>query len=325
MSGFSGNFKVFSANSNPALAADIAKLLGVPLGDSEVGLFSDGEISVNIKESVRGADVFVVQSTSDPVNRHLMELLIFCDALKRASAGRVTAVIPYYGYARQDRKAKARDAISAKLVANLLTAAGAERVLTMDLHSPQIQGFFDIPLDHLSGIYILAPYFKRRFLQQLGDFIVVSPDLGSVTRSRNFAQLCGLPLAIVDKRRARANVSEVMNIIGDVRGKKVMIVDDMVDTGGSLCGAARALIERGGATEIYASATHGVLSGTAVQRIESSPIKEMILLDTIQMPAEKLAACDKLRVLSVADMFAQAIYRITADKPVSPLFTGNPT
>ncbi|MCI7351222.1 MAG: ribose-phosphate pyrophosphokinase, partial [Ruminococcus sp.] len=285
---------------------------------SEVVTFSDGEISVSIKESVRGSDVFVVQSTSTPVNDHMMELLIMLDAFKRASAGRITAVIPYMGYARQDRKAKARDPISAKLVADLLTTAGADRILTMDLHAAQIQGFFNIPVDHLLGVPILVPYFVEKFKDVHDDIMVVSPDLGSVTRARNFAQRFDAPLAIVDKRRQKANVCEVMNIIGDVRGKKVILVDDMIDTAGTLCNAAKAIIEIGGAEEVYACATHGVLSGPAIERIQASPIKELVLLDTIVLPKEK--QIDKIVTLPVAPVFAQAIQRIYADKPVSTLF-----
>ncbi len=312
------DIKIFTANSNPRVAEEIAKNLGLPLGESEVVTFSDGEISVSIKESVRGSDVFVVQSLSSPVNDNLMELLIMIDAFKRASAGRITAVIPYLGYARQDRKAKARDPISAKLVADLITVAGADRVLSMDLHCPQIQGFFNIPVDHLLGVPLLAPYFVEKFKDVKDDCMVVSPDLGSVTRARNFAQRFDAPLAIVDKRRQKANVCEVMNIIGNVENKKVILVDDMIDTAGTLCNAARAIIEIGGASEVYACATHGVLSGPAIERIEKSPIKELVLLDTIALPPEK--QLDKITILPVAPVFAQAIQRIYADKPVSPLF-----
>lgn len=312
------DIKIFSANSNPEVAKEIAESLGLPLGQSEVVRFSDGEISVSIKESVRGSDVFVVQSTSTPVNDHLMELLIMIDAFKRASAGRITAVIPYMGYARQDRKAKARDPISAKLVADLISVAGADRVLSMDLHCSQIQGFFNIPVDHLLGVPILAPYYVEKFKDCKDDVMVVSPDLGSVTRARNFAQRLGVPFAIVDKRRQRANVCEVMNIIGDVKGKSVILVDDMIDTAGTLCNAAKAILDIGGAKEVYACATHGVLSGPAIERIRDSVIKELVLLDTIALPEEK--KLDKITVLPVAPVFAQAIQRIYADKPVSPLF-----
>ena len=313
------DIKIFSANSNPEVAASIAKHLGLPLGKSTVETFSDGEISVSIQESVRGSDVFVVQSTSQPVNNHLMELLIMIDAFKRASAGRITAVIPYFGYARQDRKAKARDPISAKLVADLICKAGADRVLTMDLHAAQIQGFFDIPVDHLLGVPLLAPYYAEKFKDEMDDVIVVSPDLGSVTRARNFAAKIDAPLAIVDKRRQKANVCEVMNIIGDVKDKKVILVDDMIDTAGTLCNAAKAIIEIGGAKEVYSCATHGVLSGPAIERIQNSVIKELIVLDTIALPPEK--RIDKIKTLPVAAIFADAISRIYEDKPVSPLFT----
>jgi ribose-phosphate pyrophosphokinase len=310
--------KIFTGRSNPRVAREIAGALGTRLGDAEVGVFSDGEVSVSIRESVRGADVFVVQSTCAPVNDSLMELLIMIDAFKRASAGRITAVMPYYGYARQDRKAKARDPISAKLVADLITAAGADRVLTMDLHAAQIQGFFNIPVDHLLGVPILAPYFCKKFGGRRQDLAVVSPDLGSVTRARSFAQRLEAPLAVIDKRRQRANVSEVMNLIGDVRGKTVVIVDDVVDTAGTLVNAARAVLETGGAREVYACATHGVLSGPAVQRIRESPIRELALLDTIPLPEEK--KLDKIRMLPVAPVFADAIRRIYEDQSVSVLF-----
>ncbi len=312
------DIKIFTANSNPTVAADIAKALGLPLGQSEVVTFSDGEISVSIKESVRGSDVFVVQSTSTPVNDHMMELLIMIDAFKRASAGRITAVIPYMGYARQDRKAKARDPISAKLVADLLTTAGADRILSMDLHCAQIQGFFNIPVDHLLGVPILVPYFIEKFKDNKDNTIVVSPDLGSVTRARNFAAKFDAPLAIIDKRRQKANVCEVMNIIGDVNGKDVIIVDDMIDTAGTLCNAAAAIMEKGGAKSVTACATHGVLSGPAIERIQNSVLKEVVILDTIALPEEK--KIDKITVLPVAPVFAQAIERIYADRPISPLF-----
>ena len=313
------DIKIFSGNSNPKLALDICKKLGTQLGNAEVGTFSDGEKSVSIYETVRGSDVFVVQSTCSPVNDNLMELLIMIDAMRRASAGRVTAVIPYFGYARQDRKTKPRDPISAKLVANLITRAGADRVLTMDLHANQIQGFFDIPVDNLLG----SPIFVRHFMQKYADchdeVMVVSPDVGSVARARAFAQKLDMPMAIVDKRRQKANSSEVMNIIGDVRGKRVILFDDMVDTGGSLCGAAQALVELGGATEVYACASHGVLSGPAVDRIEKSVIKEVIFLDTV--PARSDVKCDKIKYLSVAHMFAEAIERIYEEVSVSKLFS----
>ncbi|MBQ2754235.1 MAG: ribose-phosphate diphosphokinase [Clostridia bacterium] len=311
------NIKVFSANANPELAKSIANIVGVPVGNSCTRLFSDGEIGVDINETVRGSDVFLVQSTSYPVNQHLMELLIMIDAFKRASAGRITAVIPYFGYARQDRKAKARDPISAKLVADLLTTAGADRVLTMDLHAPQIQGFFNIPLDHLLGAPILAPYFQEKFKGMEDEVVVVSPDLGSVTRARKFAEKLDVSIAIIDKRRPKPNVSEVMNIIGDIKDKRIILVDDMIDTAGTICNGAQALIDRG-AKEVYACATHAVLSGPAIERLEQAPIKELVLLDTIELPEEK--KLDKITTLSVANVFADAIERIYDDVAISPLF-----
>lgn len=311
------NIKVFSANANLALAESIAEMLGVKLGDAQVMTFSDGEIGVNINETVRGQDVFIVQSTSYPVNDHLMELLILIDACKRASAGRITAVMPYYGYARQDRKAKARDPISAKLVADLIAKAGADRVLTMDLHAPQIQGFFDIPVDHLNGAPLLAPYFNEMFGDNKDDVVVVSPDLGSVTRARNFATRLDVPIAIIDKRRPKANVCEVMNIIGDIKDKTCVILDDMVDTAGTLCNGANALKERG-AKKVYACATHGVLSGPAIERIQNSVIDELVILDTISQPKEKLI--DKIKILPVSEVFAEAIKRIYDDVSISAIF-----
>ena len=313
------DIKIFAGNSNKPLAAAMAECLGITLGRSEVGRFSDGEIQVSIQESVRGSDVYVVQSTSSPVNRNLMELLIMMDAFRRASAGRITAVIPYYGYARQDRKSKARDPISAKLVADLITTAGADRVLTMDLHASQIQGFFNIPVDHLVGAPLLAAYFKKKLAEDKGeDYVVVSPDLGSVTRARNFAARLDCPLAIVDKRRQQANVCEVMNIIGDVRGRKVILVDDMIDTAGTLCNAADAIMEKGGAKSVTAAATHAVLSGPAIERLASSVIENVVLLDTIALPPEK--RLDKFIMLPVAPVFSEAIERIYEDKPVSIMF-----
>mgnify|MGYP002572636252 FL=1 len=314
------DIKIFSCNANRPFAEQIARALGLPLGDMQVKTFSDGEIALSINESVRGSDVFVVQSTCQPVNNNLMELLISIDGFKRASAGRITAVMPYFGYARQDRKAKARDPISAKLVADLLTTAGADRVLTMDLHAAQIQGFFNIPVDHLLGVPLLVPYFANRYRakESRENLVIVSPDLGSVTRARNFAQKLDVPIAIVDKRRQRANSSEVMNIIGDVRDKELIIVDDMIDTGGSLVGAAKALKEIGGARSIRACATHGVLSGSAIQRIQESYIEEVILLDTIPLAQEK--KIDKITCLNTAEVFAEAIERIYEDLPISSLF-----
>lgn len=310
------NIKIFSANSNPNLAASIANHLNLPLSANKVGKFSDGEIFVNLDETVRGSDVFIIQSTCDPVNDHLMELLIMIDACKRASAGRIVAVMPYFGYARQDRKAKARDPITAKLVANLITAAGATRVLTMDLHAAQIQGFFDIPVDHLLGVPLLAPYYLEKF-ESMEDVVVVSPDFGSVTRARNFARIINTPIAIIDKRRPKPNVSEVMNIIGDIKDKKVILVDDMIDTAGTITHGAKALMERG-AKEVYACCTHPVLSGPALERIADSPIEELVVLDTIELPEEKKTS--NIKVLSVANLFARAIEKIYEDSSISPLF-----
>lgn len=269
--------KILAGNASKELAEKIAKQLNVPVLDCEVGTFSDGEICVNMNETVRGCDVFVVQSTNSPVNNNLMELLIMIDALKRASAGRITAVIPYYGYARQDRKAKARDPITAKLVANLIVAAGADRVLTMDLHASQIQGYFDIPLDHLLGGPLLSEYFNEKNIE---DLVVVSPDLGSVTRSRKFANSLNgeVPIAIIDKRRPRPNVCEVMNLIGEVEGKNVILLDDMIDTAGTIVNAVEA-VKKFGAKDVYVCCTHAVLSGPAIERIENSSMKELVVLD----------------------------------------------
>jgi len=310
--------KVFSGNSNPALAEEICQMMGTKLGEAEVKQFADGEASVSIYETVRGSDVFVVQSTCKPVNDHLMELLVMIDALRRASAGRITAVIPYFGYARQDRKAKARDPISAKLVANMITAAGADRVLTMDLHANQIQGFFDIPVDNLAGNPIFVDYYAKKFGIGCEDMVVVSPDVGSVARARTFAQKLHMQLAIVDKRRQRANQCEVMNIIGDVTGKDCILFDDMVDTAGSLCNAAKALVEVGGAKSVHACASHGVLSGAAIERINSSAIQELALLNTI--PAVDSSLSEKIKYLSVAPMFSEAIERIYQEVSISKLF-----
>ena len=311
------NIKVFTGNSHPELANEIAKILGVPMGASKVSTFSDGEISVDINETVRGADVFIVQSTCSPVNNNLMELLIMIDAFKRASAGRINAVIPYYGYARQDRKAKSRDPITAKLVADLLTAAGADRVLTMDLHASQIQGYFNIPVDHLMGAPILSKHFVEKGLADQDDVVVVSPDLGSVTRARKFADRLHAPIAIIDKRRPKANVSEIMNIIGEVEGKRCILIDDMIDTAGTIANAANALKDLG-ATAVYACCTHGVLSGPAFERINNSAIEELVMLDTITLPEN--VETNKITSLSVAPIFAEAIKRIYDDKPISKLF-----
>ncbi|MCI8811377.1 MAG: ribose-phosphate pyrophosphokinase [Oscillibacter sp.] len=312
------DIKVFSGNANRRLADEICEQMGTTLGKAEVGAFSDGEVYVSLFETVRGSDVFVVQSTCNPVNNNLMELLIIIDALKRASAGRITAVIPYYGYARQDRKAKARDPITAKLVANMITAAGADRVLTMDLHASQIQGFFDIPVDNLAGNPIFVDYYGKKFGSDCENMIVVSPDVGSVSRARAFAQKLHMNLAIVDKRRQKANQCEVMNVIGDVRDKDCIIFDDMVDTGGSLCNAAQALVEVGGARSVHACASHGVLSGPAIDRINESVIQELALLDTI--PAIDPNLSSKIKYLSVGPMFSDAIERIYQEISISKLF-----
>jgi len=311
------NIKIFSCNANPVLSAQVAEKLGLKLGECEVGKFSDGEISMKIDETIRGADVYIIQSTSSPVNDNLMELLIMIDAMKRASAERITAVMPYYGYARQDRKARARDPISAKLVANLLTVAGANRVLTMDLHCAQIQGFFDIPVDNLAGAKLLTDYYLNKYGDELKDFIAVSPDLGSVGRTRNFATRLDIPLAIIDKRRPKANVSEIMNIIGNIEGKRLILVDDMIDTAGTITNAANALMEKG-ALEVDACCTHAVLSGPALERIEKSAIKELLVLNTILLPQEKMIP--KIKVVSVADTFAAAINCIHTGESISKLF-----
>ncbi len=321
MIAYGENIKVFCGNSNREFAMTVCKELGIEIGKAEVKHFSDGEASVTLEETVRGADVFLIQSTCKPVNDHLMELLVMIDACHRASAGRITAVIPYFGYARQDRKAKSRDPISAKLVANMITAAGADRVLTMDLHAAQIQGFFDIPLDHLVGNVTFVDYYMKKFPEDTfnhDDFVVVSPDIGSVGRARAFAAKVHMGLAIVDKRRPKANVSEVMNIIGDVKGKTCILYDDMVDTAGSLCNAARALVEVGGANAVYACATHGVLSGSAYERIEESPIEEMVFVNTIPQVGDTPSG--KIKFLDVAPVFARAIEHIHGATSIADLF-----
>ena len=313
------NIKIFACNSNKPLARQIVQNLNLPLGRAEVKTFSDGEISISLKETVRGCDCYIVQSTSNPVNNNIMELLIMIDAMKRGSAARITAVIPYFGYARQDRKARARDPISAKLVADLISAAGANRVLAMDLHAPQIQGFFNIPVDHLLGSPILATFVREKMNNKdENNFVVVSPDLGSVTRVRSFAERLHCPIAIIDKRRPRANECEVMNLIGDVKDKNVILVDDMIDTAGTLCNAANAVVEIGKAKSVFALASHGVLSGPAIDRIKNSNIKKLILLNTIDIPEEKLL--DSMTILSAAPLFAEAIERLNKEKPISPMF-----
>ncbi len=310
--------KVFTANANRPLAEGICRSLGIPVGDCTVNTFADGEVSVTINETVRGNDVFLVQSTCKPVNNNLMELLVMIDACRRASAGRITAVIPYFGYARQDRKAKGRDPISAKLVANMITCAGANRVLTMDLHAAQIQGFFDIPVDNLLGNPVFVQYYRNKFANP-DEIVVVSPDVGSVARARAFSAKLHMGLAIVDKRRQKANQCEVMNVIGDVEGKTCILFDDMVDTAGSLCNAAKAIIEVGGAKTVFACASHGVLSTPAVERIEGSYIEELMLLNSIPLPKEAVGS-KKIRQLDVAPMFAEAIRRTYDEVSISSLF-----
>ncbi|MCG9969017.1 ribose-phosphate pyrophosphokinase [Pelotomaculum terephthalicicum JT] len=308
------NLKIFTGNANTELAEEICQYLGVTIGASEVTHFSDGEVQVRIDESVRGADVFVIQPTSTPVNENLMELLIMIDAVRRASARRITAVMPYYGYARQDRKTRARDPITSKLVANILTASGARRVLTMDLHAGQIQGFFDIPVDHLPGVPILAEYFMQA---KLDNVVVVSPDLGGVTRARDLAERIGAPIAIIDKRRPEPNMVEITNIIGAIHGKTVIMVDDIIDTAGTITLGAAAL-KKWGVNDIYVCCTHGVLSGPALDRLAESPIKEVVITNTIPVPKEKLI--DKIKILSVAPLLGEAIIRIHEDLSVSKLF-----
>ena len=317
---YGSNIKVFYGNACEEFTKSLCMELGLPISRCTLKTFADGEVAVSIEETVRGCDVYLVASTCKPVNDRLMELLILIDACRRASAGRVTAVIPYFGYARQDRKAKSRDPISSKLIANMITAAGADRVLTMDLHAAQIQGFFDIPVDHLLGCPTFIQYWMNKFPEDQynhDDFVVVSPDVGSVSRARTFANKVHMGLAIVDKRRPKANVCEVMNVIGDVKGKTCILYDDMVDTAGSLCNAAQALVDNG-AKAVYACATHGVLSGPALERIEASPIQELVLLNTI--PLEKNTPSNKIVQLNVAPIFARAIAHIHGGTSIADLF-----
>ena len=309
------NIKIFSGNANPALSREICGYLGVSLGKAQVKRFSDGEIWVEIDENVRGKDVFIVQPTSRPANEHLMELLIMIDAMKRASAERITAVIPYYGYARQDRKVQPRTPISSKLVADLITAAGAQRVLSVDLHAGQIQGFFNIPFDHLYATPILLDYIKENLMN---DVVIVSPDAGGTERARAYAKRLHAGLAMIDKRRSSPNVSEVMHVIGDVDGKAAIIVDDMVDTAGTLTQAAKALADNG-AKKIYACATHGVLSGPALERIQNSVLSGLVVTNTIQQTPEVLQ-CPKIKVLSMAKLLGEAISRINNSDSISSLF-----
>ncbi|MCR3890179.1 ribose-phosphate diphosphokinase [Bacillus paralicheniformis] len=308
------NLKIFSLNSNPGLAKEIADIGGVELGKSSVKRFSDGEVQINIEESIRGCDCYVIQSTSAPVNEHIMELLIMVDALKRASAKTINIVMPYYGYARQDRKARSREPITAKLVANLLETAGATRVIALDLHAPQIQGFFDIPIDHLMGVPILGNYFEEKNFK---DVVIVSPDHGGVTRARKLADRLKAPIAIIDKRRPKPNVAEVMNIIGHIEGKTAILIDDIIDTAGTITLAANALVESG-AEEVYACCTHPVLSGPAIERIDNSKIKELVVTNSIELPEEKKIA--KFKQLSVAPLLAEAIIRVHEKQSVSFLF-----
>ncbi|MBP1762682.1 MAG: Ribose-phosphate diphosphokinase [Firmicutes bacterium] len=307
--------KLFTGNANPCLAQEIASYLEIPVGDATVSHFSDGEISVAIDESVRGVDVFVVQPTCSPGNENLMELLIMIDAFRRASASRINAVIPYYGYARQDRKSRARDPITAKLVSNLIVEAGAQRVVAVDLHATQIQGFFDIPVDHLPGVPTIAEYLKRKGLTN--DAVILSPDVGGVTRARDLAAKLQAPLAIIDKRRPAPNVSEVMNVIGDVDGKSVIIIDDIIDTAGTICTAAQVMMDKG-AKDVYACCTHPVFSGPAMERLEKAPIKEVIVTNTIPIKEEQMLP--KIKILSVAPLVGEAILRIHEDLSVSKLF-----
>jgi ribose-phosphate pyrophosphokinase len=307
-------FKMFALNSNRELANELATLLGCELGKCSVSQFSDGEIQIHIEESVRGSEVYVVQSTSSPVNKHIMELLIMIDALKRASTRRINVVIPYFGYARQDRKARSREPITAKLMANLLETAGATRVLTMDLHTSQIQGFFDIPVEHLYGVTILSQYFEKKGLE---DIVVVAPHNGGVVRARKMANLLHAPIALIDRRRLEANAAETINVVGNVEGKNVIIIDDLIDTGETITLAAKVLAEKG-VKSIYAGCTHPVFTGPAISRIESSPIKELVVTNTIELPQEKMI--DKITTISVAPLLAEAIDRIHNEKAVSPLF-----
>ncbi|HOL17189.1 MAG TPA: ribose-phosphate pyrophosphokinase [Bacillota bacterium] len=306
--------KLFSGSANRRLAEEIASYAGIPLGNAELGRFSDGEISIGIKESVRGANVFLIQPMCAPVNENLMELLILIDAIKRASANSVNAVIPYYGYARQDRKTRARDPITAKLVADLITAAGASRVVAMDLHAGQIQGFFNIPFDHLTAVPILADYFIAK---KIKNGVVVSPDLGGVTRARELANRLGFPIAIIDKKRPAPNQAEVMNIIGDVEGKVAILVDDIIDTAGTIVLGAAALHDQG-AADVYACCTHPIFSGPALERLKSAPLKEIVYTNTIPVNSDKLD--ERFVVLSVAPLIGEAILRVNEERSVSELF-----
>lgn len=311
----SSTLKVFSANANVELAQAICKELGVELGNANVAKFSDGEIAVDIFETVRGVDTYIIQPTSCPTNDNLMELLILIDAFKRASAGRINAVIPYYGYARQDRKTKARDPITSKLIADIITTAGADRVICMDLHASQLQGYFNIPVDHMKATTILAKHIKENY--NLENAVIVSPDIGGVRRARNFGAILDLPIAIIEKRRPKANESEVMNVIGDIDGKDAIIVDDIIDTAGSITKAAAAL-KNLGAKDVYACCTHPVLSGPAIERLENSVIEKLIVTDSIKLSDEK--KIEKIEIVSVAPLLAEAISRIHGNQSVSTMF-----
>lgn len=314
MEGRNNELKVFTGNANPELAKEIAEHIGVEMGKGRAVRFSDGEIDFVIEESVRGSEVFVIQPTCAPSNENLMELLVMLDALKRASAKNVNLVIPYYGYARKDRKARARDPITAKLVADLLTTTGTSRIITMDLHADQIQGFFDIPVDHLMGVPILGRYFKDK---EMEDAVIVSPDMGGVPRARALAEILASPIAIIDKRRPMDNVAEVMNIVGKVEGKSAILIDDLIDTAGTVTRASQALLEKG-AKEVYACCTHPVLSGPAIERVKESPIREMVVTNTIPISPEK--NLDKIRTLSVAPLIGDVILRVHNKMSVSALF-----
>ena len=313
-----GELKLLSGNSNIKLAQSVAKNLGINLTEADINKFKDGEISIKINESIRGKDVFIMQPTSAPTNDNIMELLIMIDACRRASAGYINAVIPYYGYARQDRKTRGREPITAKLVANLLTVAGANRVITMDLHAGQIQGYFDIPVDHFSAIRLLSTHFKSFAYDKPEEFVVVSPDLGGVRRAREFADYLKLPIAIIEKRRPMPNVSEVMSVIGDFEGKHAIIVDDMIDTAGTITNAADFLVENG-AKDVYLVATHGVFSGDAIKKLQKPSVKEVVITDTIELTEEK--KIDKIVQLSIAPLLAEAIHRINTYESISGLFS----
>ncbi|MGL5964554.1 MAG: ribose-phosphate diphosphokinase [Fusobacteriaceae bacterium] len=310
------NVKIFSGTANVELAEKIAATFGTPLGEARIVRFEDGEVYVRVDETVRGRDVFIIQPTSNPVNENLMELLIFIDALKRASAKSISVVMPYYGYARQDRKSSPREPITSKLVANLLTEAGAGRVVTMDLHADQLQGFFDIPVDHLQALPLLAKYFIKKGLKG-DDIVVVSPDIGGVKRARKLAEWLDCKIAIIDKRRPKPNMSEVMNLIGEVEGKTAIFIDDMIDTAGTITGGADAIIARG-AKEAYACCTHGIFSGPAIERIKNSALKEVVVTDSIRQPEGK--KIDKIKILSTGEIFAEALTRIVNNQAISDLF-----